>query len=149
MKEPLNQLIDILPGDEPSIIHFSNSQIFYFFLTILIVFIYNKFKRDIYLKINLYREIYQLKNNTNQTFIAEVNLFLKLTFDLYHPRDDFASLHTIEWLKYIDDTSNTDFSQFKTYWEKWSYGNDSPTKEQKKIIIKQCKKFLFYIHGKK
>lgn len=149
MKEPLNQLIDILPGDQPSIIHLSDSQFIYIFSIIIIGFIYKKFKHDAYLKITLYRKIYHLKNNSDHTFIPEINSLLKSTFDLYYPRDNFASLHTDEWLQYIDDAVGTNLSQFKKHWEMWSYGNERPTKEQRKIITKQCRKALFYIHGKK
>lgn len=149
MKEPLNQLIDILPGSPPPIFNLSIEATTLLVVLLIIICGLYYLRAEIQQKYKLFKILNRLNAQSDESFIPSVNIFLKDVADLYFPRDDFASLHTAEWLHYLDSVTKTNFTQFNLEWEIWSYANKHPTKEQKKLILKQCKNYLRHIHRKK
>lgn len=143
MTAPLEQLHDILPGPQPdvldsqSIILISASILTLFCLTAL----YKAWPRyKFYWRVRC--ELRAIIKNEPQNCIPAINLLLKKTAAHFWPREQFAGLHTREWLNFLDKNSSCQFSRFADEWERWSYSDTTLSIPEKKAIIRECKRWF-------
>jgi len=149
MTPPIDQLHDILPGPAHSDI--VNTIVFTMTtltLTIVVILCLYKLWPRYRLYLHAKRKLKLIFKNQDNNFIPSINELLKQTASLYWPHEEFASLHTKEWLAFLDKESGCHFLKFSEEWAQWSYSNDSITLNIKKEIQNECKRWLKSIRSR-
>lgn len=149
MTAPLEQLHDILPG--PQVDELNNQSIVLISASIPILFCFVVLYK-IWPRYKFYwlvkREFRLIIQEHPDNYIPAINLLLKKTANRFWPLEQFASLHTLDWLKFLDENSSCQFSRFANEWEKWSYSDTTPSIEEKKAIIHECKLWFRAVRSK-
>lgn len=143
MTAPLEQLHDILPGPPPDVL--DNQSIILISVSILMLFcltgLYKMWPRyKFYWQVK--QELRAIIKKHPDNCIPAINLLLKKTANRFWPREKFAGLHTLDWLKFLDQNSTCQFSRFAGEWESWSYSNATLSIQEKKAIIRECKRWF-------
>ncbi len=143
MTAPLEQLHDILPGPQPKVL--DEQSIILIATSLLILFclaaLYKKWPRyKFYWRVK--RELRVIIKKHPDNCIPAINLLLKKTANRFWPREQFAGLHTRDWLRFLDKNSSCQFSRFASEWESWSYSNTKLSVQEKKAIIRECKRWF-------
>lgn len=141
---PLEQLNDILPGPAPA------TPLWHFVLPVVLLLIaglfwygYGRYQKKWRFYFALKKQLSALGRQPDAALIPAINVFLKQVLILFVPDREFAHLHTREWLVYLDEFARvTEFSQFQDQWERWNYGSDSLTATDKKLVLRECRRFL-------
>ncbi len=145
MKAPLDQLHDILPGPD---IGFFSEPIAIVISCITIVFItYLIYKIIKVIPVIKFRhqakkDLRVIYKTQNENFIPFINLLLKKIASRYWHREQFAGLHTQEWLYFLDAYSKCSFSKYSEKWEAWSYSCTTLSANEKKDVYQECIKWL-------
>ena len=113
MTAPLEQLHDILPGPQPKVL--DEQSIILIAVSLLILFclaaLYKRWPRyKFYWRVK--RELRVIIKKHPDNCIPAINLLLKKTANRFWPREQFAGLHTRDWLRFLDKNSSCQFSRF-------------------------------------
>lgn len=143
MKAPLEKLHDILPGPPPDASDSSYIAIalgISFLLTLIIVTykLWPRYKIYRHAKKQL-RKI--LKQNPDNC-IPAINQLIKDVAYNYWPCERYAKLHTLDWLKFLDEHSSCQFLTFSKQWEAWSYSGNVLSSHDKKAVIRECNRWF-------
>ena len=81
----------------------------------------------------------------NEAFIPLINYWLKETALIMYPRDVVAPLYGLNWLRFLDQTGNTNFEAFTDAWERviYDWQNIEVPINEKKMLVKECKKWIY------
>ncbi len=145
MEAPLEQLHDILPGPDIGIFNNPTTVLMGVAATIFSGFIIYRIYRSIPHIISFHRAKRHLRTiykTQNENFVPFINLLLKKVASRYWHREQFAGLHTKEWLYFLDAYSKCQFAQYADKWEMWSYSGIALADDEKKAIYRECKKWL-------
>lgn len=84
-------------------------------------------------------------NLENEAFIPLINYWLKETSLIMYNRDEVAPLYGLNWLRFLDKTGGTNFEAFTSAWELviYDWQNIEVPINEKKLLVKECKKWLF------
>ena len=152
MKAPLNQLHDILPGPDTGTD--TNLILIVFFIVVSFMAIY--FLHRIYKAWPCYKLFWKAKRELNfifknkkDNYIPAIIVLLKKTASHYWEREEFAGLHTRDWLTFLDSNSSCHFSKYSDEWESWSYSDMTISVKEKKEILHECKKWLKSIRSRR
>ncbi|WP_320152896.1 DUF4381 domain-containing protein [uncultured Tolumonas sp.] len=150
MTAPLEQLHDILPGPKLDVL--DNQTIVLISATLcailFLILFYKSWPRyKFYWRLKRELRVIIKKNPNN--CVPAINLLLKKVACYFWPREQFAGLHTTEWLKFLDKNSSCQFSRFSEEWENWSYSNSSLSNQEKKAIIRECKRWFRHVRNRR
>lgn len=90
-----------------------------------------------------YSRLQTIKLN-DDNFVLRVNYWLKQTCLISHKRKEFARLYGHSWLNFLDGTGNTNFNEFRNFWDAALTNPEGTTVNtaDRKLIIKECKKWI-------
>jgi hypothetical protein len=143
MTLPIDQLHDILPGPISSNAgNITLITIMFFSLATIITLCFYKLWPRYRLYLHAERKLKLILKSNDDNLIPSINEFLKNTAGLYWPHEEFASLHTKEWLAFLDNNSTCHFLKFSEEWAQWSYSNEIIESNIKKEIQYECKRWL-------
>jgi hypothetical protein len=149
MTPPIDQLHDILPGP----IHSDIGNIVVITIIVAvstiatILYLYKTWPRY-KLYIQAKRKLKLIIKNNDGNFIPSINELLKNTAGTYWLHDEFARLHTKEWLNFLDKNSQCHFSKYVDDWAQWSYSDTNVTPKIKKEIQIECVRWLKSIRNR-
>jgi hypothetical protein len=144
MTAPLEQLHDILPGppldagdDKYMIIYIVTS------VLALVSFICYKIwpRYKIYWRAK--KELHNILKRNPDNCVPAINQLIKEIACYYWPREQYAKLHTMDWLKFLDEHSSCQFRNFSGQWEAWSYSTGHAlSAHDRNAVIRECKRWF-------
>ena len=88
-----------------------------------------------------YWQLRQLRQQSDH-FMEQLNLWLKRTALRLWSRSEVASLHGRAWLMFLDRASQSQFSQYASQWDAWSYGAKPLTPHERDALLRECRHWL-------
>ena len=141
MEFDFSLLRDIHEGEPP--VDFSYGFLWWLALIVVLAAAYY----SIYRLLPLFAAIRRLNkiDLNNEAFIPLINYWLKETALIMYPRDVVAPLYGLNWLRFLDQTGNTNFEAFTDAWERviYDWQNIEVPINEKKMLVKECKKWIY------
>lgn len=141
MEFDFSLLRDIHEGEPP--VDFSYGFLWWLALIVVLAGAYY----SIYRLLPLFAAIRRLNkiDLNNEAFIPLINYWLKETALIMYPRDVVAPLYGLNWLRFLDQTGNTNFEAFTDAWERviYDWQNIEVPINEKKMLVKECKKWIY------
>ncbi|WP_294461901.1 DUF4381 domain-containing protein [uncultured Ruminobacter sp.] len=141
MEFDFSLLRDIHEGEPP--VDFSYGFLWWLALIVVLAAVYY----SIYRLLPLFAAIRRLNkiDLNNEAFIPLINYWLKETALIMYPRDVVAPLYGLNWLRFLDQTGNTNFEAFTDAWERviYDWQNIEVPINEKKMLVKECKKWIY------
>ncbi|WP_031578062.1 DUF4381 domain-containing protein [Ruminobacter sp. RM87] len=141
MEFDFSLLRDIHEGEPP--VDFSYGFLWWIVLIVILAVICY----SVYRLLPLFAAIKRLNriDLNNEAFIPLINYWLKETALIMYPRDVVAPLYGLNWLRFLDQTGNTNFEAFTNAWEEviYDWQNIEVPISEKKMLVKECKKWIY------
>ena len=141
MEFDFSLLRDIHEGEPP--VDFSYGFLWWLALIVVLAAVYY----SIYRLLPLFAAIRRLNkiDLNNEAFIPLINYWLKETALIMYPRDVVAPLYGLNWLRFLDQTGNTNFEAFTDAWERviYDWQNIEVPMNETKMLVKECKKWIY------